>query len=388
MGIVEQAAPDFPVYIMDSPSSAGDFLKIYKNIVIAYSFTTLQLMKNIEEIAFLKKSCNNIHFIAGGPHATADPEGTLAAGFDCVFVGEGERTLSDFILKLSSGEDVFAKKIWIDEEPEPVCLDGYFPASKRHSLYGPMEITRGCFYGCAFCQTPRLFRRKIRHRSIESVLKGIDLADKYSGERLYFLSPNAFSYQASKPGEINYDAVETLLSEVKARGVRDLDIAYFPSEIRPESINDRTLDILKKYCSNRKIAIGIQSGSVPVLKRTSRTSGIEIPLNAVALARKNGFTSHCDFIFGFPEETQEEADESIELMTMLIKKYDARIHCHFFMPLPMTPLWGKTPEKLSQKTKDALIRLRDWGKLDGWWEEQEKLSFEICDWKNKGIIRV
>ncbi len=387
LGIVERACPGLPTYITDSVESVGDFLKIYGRVVVAYSFTTIQLMRTVEELAFMRGAFGGaVSFIAGGPHVTADPEGSLAAGFDSVFVGEGERTLSEFAVGLFGGADVLSRRIWIDGNPEPVCIDDYYPASLRHGLFGPMEITRGCFYACGFCQTPRLFGRRIRHRSIESVLRGIDMANKYAGERLYFLSPNAFSYQAKRAGEINYEAVESLLSAVKGRGVKDLDIAYFPSEIRPESINERTLDLLGRYCSNRKIAVGIQSGSLPVLKRTGRTSGI--PVEAVALARKKGFTAHCDFIFGFPDETQEEADESIELMTMLIRKYDARIHCHFFMPLPMTPLWGSLPTGLSEKTKKALLTLRGWGKLDGWWEDQERIAFEIVDWKRRGLIKV
>ena len=388
MGIVEKASKNIPIYLLDSIDYLADFKKIYKRIILAYSFTTLQMMKVYEEIREIKIRFNDIYFIAGGPHATADPEGTLALGFNTVFVGEGERTLTDFTYLVEKGGELPDGEIINDNNQEPVSIDDYYPVCHRHNLCGPMEITRGCFYNCHFCQTPRLFRKTIRHRSIESVIRGIEKADHYNGQRLYFLSPNAFSYQAKRAGEINYEAIEELLKSVKECGVKDLDIAYFPSEIRPECINEQTLELLEKYCSNKKIAIGIQSGSKPVLKRTCRTSGIEIPLNAVALARSRGFTSHCDFIFGFPDETQEEVDESIEIMTLLIKKYDARIHCHFFMPLPMTPLWNSTPTHLSEKTKNILNKMRNWGKLDGWWEEQEIESFNIIEWKKLGFIKV
>ena len=32
--------------------------------------------------------------------------------------------------------------------------------------------------------------------------------------------------------------------------------------------------------------------------------------------------------------------------------------------------------------------MRDWGKLDGWWEEQEIESFNILEWKKLGFIKV
>ncbi|MEZ5334950.1 MAG: radical SAM protein [Methanolobus sp.] len=35
----------------------------------------------------------------------------------------------------------------------------------------PLEISRGCPFRCRYCQTPRLFGNKMRHRSIDSIVK-------------------------------------------------------------------------------------------------------------------------------------------------------------------------------------------------------------------------
>ena len=86
MGIVEQASKNFPIYLLDSIDSLADFKKIYKRPILAYSFTTLQMMKVYEEIKEIKNRFENVYLIAGGPHATADPLGTLALGFNTVFV--------------------------------------------------------------------------------------------------------------------------------------------------------------------------------------------------------------------------------------------------------------------------------------------------------------
>ena len=54
MGIVEKASKNIPIYLLDSIDSLADFKKIYKRPILAYSFTTLQMMKVYEEIKEIK----------------------------------------------------------------------------------------------------------------------------------------------------------------------------------------------------------------------------------------------------------------------------------------------------------------------------------------------
>ena len=42
-------------------------------------------------------------------------------------------------------------------------LDSY-PCFNPEKLRAPIEISRGCPWGCKYCQTPRLFGREVRHR--------------------------------------------------------------------------------------------------------------------------------------------------------------------------------------------------------------------------------
>ncbi|MHA1256211.1 MAG: cobalamin-dependent protein, partial [Promethearchaeota archaeon] len=78
----------------------------YLQVVVGISFFTTQLWE-IKNIIFKAKkiSKNNVIFIAGGPHPTGDPLGTLNMGFDIVFIGESEESLIDFFQKLHSNRD-------------------------------------------------------------------------------------------------------------------------------------------------------------------------------------------------------------------------------------------------------------------------------------------
>ena len=62
--------------------------------VLGISFFTTQLWEISDLVKSLRdKYKNTVLFIAGGPHPTGDPEGTLKMGFDLVVRGEGEETL-------------------------------------------------------------------------------------------------------------------------------------------------------------------------------------------------------------------------------------------------------------------------------------------------------
>ena len=63
----------------------------FKKIVVGFSFATTQLWNTHSLIKKLReRDSRKILYIAGGPHPTGDPIGTLMMGFDIAVVGEGE----------------------------------------------------------------------------------------------------------------------------------------------------------------------------------------------------------------------------------------------------------------------------------------------------------
>ena len=98
-------------------------------------------------------------------------------------IGEGEETLPELVTVLKEGEDPgkvrgiaynastdpTASKIIKTPKRPHVNLDSY-PCFNPEKLRSPIEISRGCPWGCKYCQTPRLFGREVRHRNIDSIL--------------------------------------------------------------------------------------------------------------------------------------------------------------------------------------------------------------------------
>ena len=123
---------------------------------------------------------------------------------------------------------------------EDVDLDRYPPF--RPPLLGPIEISRGCPWNCAYCQTPALFGHRMRHRSVDAICK----YDKfYEDKRL--VSPNAFAYGSDgiKPDP---GAVERLLKNLSG----DIYFGTFPSEVRPEFVTPEMVGLVNDLlCEQR-----------------------------------------------------------------------------------------------------------------------------------------
>ncbi|KLO22417.1 radical SAM protein [Marinitoga sp. 1197] len=335
--------------------------------LIAYSFMSFDIFDVEKEIPILKEKGYKV--IAGGPHPSAMPEQTLKIGFDHVFVGEGEKTFTNF---LKIGTD---KKIIVSDEF--VDLNYYPPFAIKNKHFMPIEITRGCPFLCGYCQTPNLFGRKVRHRDIEIIIEYTKEAIKNNRKIARFITPNSFGY-GSKNGVIpNVNKIEELLYSLKKVGIEEIYLGSFPSDVRPESVTPEILKVIKKYVNNKMIIVGAQSGSEKILDRIKRGHNLEKVEKAISLIYENGFIPYVDFIFGFPFETDEDIKITFEFMDKIIRKYNAVIHSHTFMPLPGTPLFSAGPGELNKKYYKKLGDLSRNEKLAGYWHKQEYLSKKL-----------
>jgi B12-binding domain/radical SAM domain protein len=354
--------------------------------IIAYSFMTPNLEQVRGEIEWLRACLSSQSlFLAGGAHATGDPEGTLELGFDFVFMGEAEETFPEF-LRFFLGGSLPSKNLFGAERKPGHCLS-HPPHSLLHRFFAPMEITRGCLYRCTFCQTPRVFGHALRHREAQNVAVYLKQAIPYGYRESKFISPNAFSYGANSPEGPNLKEIENFFTTCKEAGIEGIHFGCFPSEVRPEWVTPEVLNLVRKYCRNRTIVLGAQTGSDPLLERLKRGHTAEQALNAARQICQAGFRPHVDFVFGFPGETLEDRRASLTLIQRMIEDWGAKIHAHTFMPLPGTPLFRENPSVLDEATKDILLGWEKKKGLDGWWKEQETIAWKIVEWRDRGLIR-
>jgi B12-binding domain/radical SAM domain protein len=321
--------------------------------------------------------------IAGGPHAEGAYWHLLRLGAYAVVVGDGEPAIIGLVEHLLEDTDLnsIPNIAYRDGEKfvvtkfEYADLNYYPPHSKTASLYPPIEIMRGCNYKCAFCQVPWLFKARVRFREPDIVLAAVrDYVDA-GRRRIRFVAPVGFAYMSSNLREPNVEAIETLLGGVRSLGGEPY-LGSFPSETRPEFITDEVLSVIARLAANRKVAVGLQSGSDRLLRTVNRGHDVAMVFDAVDRIRKHGLTPVVDIIFGLPGETDEDVELTVDAMMKLASK-GARLRLHTFIPLPGSPLAKAKPKPIHHSYKKAVLKLLGRGVLEGDWGYQEALAFDV-----------
>jgi B12-binding domain/radical SAM domain protein len=313
----------------------------------------------------------------------------LQAGFDWVALGEGELVIravarGEPLERVQGLARLVDGKLSSTARGPLVELDGFPPFAAAHRRFGPIEITRGCVYACKFCQTPFFNHARFRHRSVPNVRQHVETMVARDLRDVRFLSPTSLSYGASS-AEPNLDAVEELLASVRELigPARRLYFGTFPSEVRPEHVTPRALAIVKRFCDNRTLILGGQSGSDAVLAHSKRGHDVAAIERAVACCLELGFTPHVDFLLGLPGEAEADAQATLALMQRLAER-GAKAHAHVFMPLPGTPFRREAAGTVSAVTELGLRRLASRGALYGQWERQRVHANELVRLAQRG----
>lgn len=376
-------------------------------VLAAYSFMTTSLPSLLGEIREVtaKLRAAGVASIAGGPHASGDPIGTLMLGFDYVVIGDGEESLP-YILKAMAktkgpvnAEDLSRAPGVAFRNPDDgtYCytgkamadLDRYPNFPYWRGIYAPIELTRGCNFACRFCQVSFTHGGRLRHRRLGLVLEMAEALLSSNRGDLRFISPNAFSYlgDGRRP---NVDALCLLLDSLEGLIERyggRVFLGSFPSEVRPEhAAVDEAVGCIAGRVANRRVIIGAQSGSDRILRLMNRGHRVDDVIAAVETLNAHGFLADVDIIVGFPGETRDDLEETVRLSELLVSRYKARIHAHFYLPLPGTPISHLRPSEPDASLLRRLLRLSGSGRLYGEWLRQRELSARLVELYEKGVI--
>jgi B12-binding domain/radical SAM domain protein len=393
---VDQRSSDLATHFLwddaDLVRRVGELAEGCERLVVTFSFATANAPQVAEVLGRLRRGLHNkesasVTFVAGGPHPSGDPVGTLEVGLDVVVVGEGERTFPALLARLFAGDSLTDLRGLAFQDGGQVVrtgrapmvdIDAFPPFGIRHARFAPVEISRGCPYACAFCQTPFFMGGRMRHRSVEAVVHWVREAMGAGYSYLRFVTPDAFAYGSPDGRTPNLEAIERLLFEMSQLMERDLIyFGSFPSEVRPENVSAEALALVARYAVNDNIVFGAQTGSPRLLKELRRGHTVEDIYQAAELTLQAGLKPIVDFIFGLPGEREEDQQLSLRLIEDLAAM-GATIHSHTFMPLPRTPLADAPPGRVAPEIESILGRLSKDGLHIGQWRKQEEVAAMIC----------
>ena len=284
-------------------------------ITIVFSAT----LKSVENIArMVKQRVKQVKIVVGGPHATLAPNETLKSEyFDYLVRGEGEQTLLELaqdkklmdIDGLSYKDDQgriihnpdrrFIENL--DELPFPdPCLQ-LIPLGDMSENFGVIATSRGCPKRCVFCSSPRLWGKRVRHRSIDNVFAEMSQRYYAHGVRKFYFSDDSFNL------DINY-------GKKLCRAIIDsnLKIQFFcEANIVPF---DKELMELMKEAGCIRLKFGMESGSERILKLMKKGTNAAQIRETCSLARQVGIPFTLYVMIGMPTETVEEMHQTLNLV--------------------------------------------------------------------------
>lgn len=251
----------------------------------------------------LRRSLPDTTIFAGGPEATADPDGVLTeASFNFLISGEGEGPFAAVCARLSNNSSVAdipgvvtraAHGISLtpaptlanlDEIPSP-WLNGILDTGHYSGIL--WQLARGCGFSCDFC-----FDSRDRHGVRRFSLTRIEAELRHfasQGISQIFVLDSTFNQDLKR--------AKTILRMIK----RIAPQIHFHFEVRSEFIDRELAQLFAEItCS---LQIGLQSADPQVLKGVGRNFRQEDFVSRTMLLNDSGATFGFDLMYGLPDDT-------------------------------------------------------------------------------------
>lgn len=245
---------------------------------------------------------------------------------DTILIGQAEHFVVEIFKKMMNGEKL--ERVINMEAPK----DDETPTIKKPSLYGTVEITRGCNRGCAFCSPTMRGRYSL---PLEHILEEVELNAKSGTKAILLQTDDLFMYKSRENFIPNREAVVELIENVnEVEGVEYIQIAH--AALAPIVYDKRIVEeiapmLVEKsiwnYNGNRyaSVEVGIETGSARLMKKYMRRKMLpyqpdewqEIVAQSIGVLNDNNIYPLSTLILGLPGEQSEDILATIELLDKL-----------------------------------------------------------------------
>ena len=206
--------------------------------------------------------------------------------------------------------DVLKNRKFVYDTGEYDTFETEIRAVRSSSFKASVPIMYGCNNFCSYCIVPYV-RGREKSRTPEAILNEVKqlAADGY--KEIMLLGQNVNSYGKNLDTPVSF---AKLLTEVeKIEGIER--IRFMTSH--PKDLSDELIEVMKhskKVC--RHLHLPLQSGSTRILEKMNRRYTKESYLALVEKLRKEipDLALTTDIIVGFPGETKEDVDETIDVV--------------------------------------------------------------------------
>ena len=206
--------------------------------------------------------------------------------------------------RMESGETVY--DIW--QEHEEIVED--LPSIRHFPYKASINIMFGCNNFCSYCIVPYV-RGRERSRTPEDILAEAQKLAADGVKEIVLLGQNVNSYGKNLDVPVSFAKLLRMINEVE--GIER--IRFMTSH--PKDLSDELIEAMKdcdKVC--KSLHLPVQAGSTEILRRMNRHYTKESYLETVRKVKKAmpEITLSTDIIVGFPGETEEDFQETLDII--------------------------------------------------------------------------
>ncbi|MCK9205075.1 MAG: B12-binding domain-containing radical SAM protein [Bacteroidales bacterium] len=307
----------------------------------------------IEVFNKVKKTYPKVPVCLGGPYVTTIREGVFKkTPADYAVYGEGEITFSELIYHLK-GQKKLSEINGISYKDEhgnlvtnparehignlnelPIPAYDIFPM-ERYPLHR-MVTSRGCPFGCSWCNSSSIWRKTYRARDPEHIIKEVEYLINHYGKKIFVFGDNSFN--------IDLKRVESFCELLMQKKIKILWSASIRADIMTQEIAHK---MKEAGCYNA--SIGVESANNEILSKINKSTSIEKITEGIRMLKNAGIEVLSQYVIGSPYETLETVKESIAFA----KKSGSDFN-NFYTVLPFkgTPQWDYVLEHGTMYTRE------------------------------------
>ena len=245
------------------------------------------------------------------------------------------------------------------------------PVERKFPFKSGVNIMFGCNNFCSYCIVPYV-RGRERSRRPEEIIKEIQKLAADGVVEIMLLGQNVNSYGKNLETPITF---AQLLHEINE--IEGLERIRFMTS-HPKDLSDELIEAMrdcKKVCTH--LHLPLQSGSSRILKIMNRRYTKEQYLELVDKIRSAvpGISLTTDIIVGFPGETEEDFEETLDVVRRV--RYDSAF----------TFIYSKrtgTPAAAMEQVPEDVVKNR----FDRLLKEVQQISAEVCGRDEKTVQKV
>jgi radical SAM superfamily enzyme YgiQ (UPF0313 family) len=326
----------------------ADVVRAENPLLVGFSVYS-DILHQIRDMTRLVRDASpGSHIVLGGPHVSAVPARTLEQFHDADYALAGEAECSLAMLgeamieqgRVDSIPGIVYRvdgAVALGPQPEYPKLEDvprpardlvaraydekrYYSILVRRRPVDTLFSSRGCPFRCGFCYN---FRQEYRYRTADDVVDELTRI-RERGIRDVEIADDTFTGRRGRAMEI-FDRIIAEKLDISFRIKSRVDV--FTEEMARKA----------RQAGVYLVAFGMESGSQQMLDAMNKKTTVEMNARACSLTRKYKMLSHSSWIIGFPGETPDTVNETLDFIR---KNRPSTVNLAVLRPYPNTEAYN------------------------------------------------